>query len=334
MNPKNIFITGATGFVGRHLVPHLLKNGYQLTLAMREIAACPTDWHDDGAIRLVKTGNLETSPNLSDALAGASTVIHLAGLAHVHGSGGGEAEAEFIRANVQATEKLAAAATESKVSTFIHLSSLFAITDNASQAIINDETDLMPSTAYGRSKRMAEPYVRTLSASGVFPISLRPPLVIGADAAGNWGALQRLAATGLPLPFASVRNRRSMIGVGSLVRAISHLCSRRWPLDKAGSYCIADQGAVSLPEIVTELRKGMGMPPRLIPFPPSIFRTLAKLAGQERRAGGMLGNLVVDPSRFRKAFDFQETQGLGASIRESGEFYRRSHNHEVAETEK
>ena len=322
---NEILITGASGFLGRHLVASLLSEGRSMTLAVRNLDACPSAWRDTESIKLVETGEIENASNLGDAMSGVSVVVHLAGLAHVHGSDRSEGEREFMRANVEATEKLIKAANENRdLKSFIHLSSLAAVTANASSVVVNDHTCDEPATAYGRSKLASEKAVLALQEKGIFSVCLRPPLVIGFDAKGNWGALQRLAATGLPLPFGSVRSRRSMIGVDTLVNAIVHLCSREWAAEKSGSYCVADEGAISLPEIVTELRKGMGMPARLLPFPPSVFHAIGGLMGQQRRVRGLLGDLLVDATRFRQTFDFYDVPDVHESVRESGRLYRRS----------
>ena len=134
---------------------------------------------------------------------------------------------------------------------------------------------------------------------------------------------QRLAATGLPLPFASVRNRRSLIGIRTLVEALDRLCTGRWPPDKSGNYCLADAESLSLPAIVTELRRGMGLPPRLFPCPPGVLKVLAAAANRQQMAAGLLGDLRVDAGRFQATFDFTPTQDLAASIAQSGMCYRR-----------
>lgn len=309
-----ILVTGATGFVGRHLVAHLLSRQRPLTLAVRAAGACPPAWREDARIRIVETGPLESAGNLAEALADASTVVHLAGLAHAPHLD----DDAFMAANARATERLAAAAAASGVRAFVVLSSLAAVTENEADAVVDDATDAPADTAYGRSKRLAEGHALALTANGAFVACLRPPLIVGADAPGNWAALRRLAATGLPLPFSSVRNRRSLVGVGLLVRALAHLCEHQWPAEKSGCYCLAETEPLSLPAIVSELRAGMGMPPRLFPFPPAIIRTAALLAGRGRLAAGLLGDLEVDSSRFRRTFGFDEASDLRAVIRESG----------------
>lgn len=321
MKSDDILITGATGFVGRNLVPALLRDGRTLVLAVRDTENVVEAWRHDQRIRIVATGPIESATNLPETLAGVSTVVHLAGLAHVRHSETNDDP--FVAANANATERLAQAAAECGVASFIHMSSVFAVTDNASPVTIHDETDFMPSTSYGRSKRMAEKHVLALAAAGMFGISLRPTLIIGVDAGGNWRALQRLAASGLPLPFASVRNRRSLVAVDSVVKVIAHLCARHWPHESSGSYNLADRGAISLPQIVTNLRSGMGMPPRLIPFPPSLIRSMAALLRQQGRVNGLLGNLEVDARRFAETFGFEEFPDVHESVRNIGSQYSR-----------
>lgn len=322
MANDRILITGATGFVGRHLVPHLRSKSRDVILAVRSLEGCPTGWKTGDRVRLVETGPIETFPGFDDALAGVATVIHLAGLAHVTAAGGRQDDAPFMAANATATARLVDAAARAGVRTFINLSSLAAITGNASRAVVDDDTDVPPLTAYGRSKRSAEASVLALRDKGVFAVSLRPPLIVGPDARGNWGALQRLAATGLPLPFASVRNARSMVGVQTVVEAICHLCDQTPPVETGGNYALADPEALSLPEIVTELRAGMGRPARLVAFPPQLLYGAAALLGQRPRAAGLLGTLKVDSRRFRSTFAFAGTQGIRDAIRSSGKAYR------------
>lgn len=175
-----LLITGATGFVGRHLVPHLLSMGRYLTLAVRTAEACPKSWRDDPRIRIVATGPIERTINLDRAFAGASGVIHLAGLAHVRHTS--PSVDPFVAANATATERLASAAARHGVGTFIHISSLAAITRNASFSVVDDTTSDIAPTPYGRSKLAAEKHVLALGRKGIFAVSLRPPLVVGADA--------------------------------------------------------------------------------------------------------------------------------------------------------
>lgn len=319
MSSGRILVTGATGFIGRSLVSQWLDRR-PLTVVVRNPEEADKLWRGRGDVRIVATGPIESSTSLEDAFSGISSVVHLAGLAHVDAAEGDVSR--FMRANSDATEKLVQMSARQGVGAFVHVSSLASVVGNASAEVVDDNTRHPALTPYGVSKRLAEDYVAKLPKMGIFSVSLRPPLVVGAGAKGNWNALQRLAATGLPLPFAGVRNRRSLVSVGTVIEAISHLCSRPWPIEAAGDYCLADVGTLSLPEIVTLLRQGMALPPRLVPFPPAVLAAAARAVKQERRAAGLLGDLEVDASRFRETFGFTGSEGIREAIVASGQMYK------------
>ena len=325
MAANRIFISGASGFVGRNLVSRLLKSGQFLTVGVQSAQSSDPRWRQNTMIRIVETGPLESAVNLSEALADATVVVHLAGLAHVTRVPEGKSEAAaFTAANDEATARLAKSAVQAgSVHTFIHLSSIASVAENAVDHLVDDNEPANPRTFYGMSKRSAELQLLQLVDSGVFAISLRPPLIIGADARGNWAALQKLAWSGMPLPFATTRNRRSLISIDTLTEAIMHLARGNWPVQQSGSYNIADEGALSLAELVTELRLGMQLPARLLPFPPSLLYGAASLLKQKRRAAGLLGNLEVDGSRFNAMFSFEASHPLRYSVRKCGLVYRK-----------
>ena len=210
-----ILITGATGFVGRHVVAALLGGGRDLRLLVRDPAKVPGAWR--GRLDAVAGGDLSEAP-LETALQGIETVVHVAGL-----PGGRFAEAAFMRANAEATARLCAAARSAGARRFVFISSIMAVADNTAPEIVTDETPPAPHTAYGRSKLAAEAPVAELGRD-MLAVSLRPPLVIGADSTGNWRRLMRLAATGLPLPLGAVRAKRSYIAADSLAAAVALVC--------------------------------------------------------------------------------------------------------------
>jgi lipopolysaccharide/colanic/teichoic acid biosynthesis glycosyltransferase/nucleoside-diphosphate-sugar epimerase len=312
MAASRILVTGATGFIGGHLVARLRRDGRLLTLAVRNRDACRRAWLEEDGIRIVETGAIESATNLDTAFSDVTSVAHLAGMAL--STAGEDQEAALRGANVVATKRLVDAAVEHGIEKFIHLSSLFAVTDGVAADVIDDDTRNMPSSIYGRSKRQSEEFVRELPAKGVFAVSLRLPLVIGPDAKGNWAALQKLAATGVPLPFGSIRNRRSIISVDSSVDVIAHLLKHPCPVAASGNYFIAD-GAASTADMVTELRRGMGRTPRLVPVPPVLLSAAATLLGQQRRVSSLLGSCEVDDRRFRRTFGYRRPFDVGQAIR-------------------
>lgn len=314
MSKKRILITGATGFIGRHIVPRLRRDGHALTLAVRKASTCPTAWHHDQEIRLVETGPIESSTNLDTTFAETAVVIHLAGL--VQATNDGNEDEEFDFANTVATQKLVDAATDHRVEAFINLSSLSTISDGVTPDILNDDVQGKPSSAYGRSKQKAEESVAQLSSKGIFSVSLRLPLVFGTDAKGKWAILQKLAATSMPLPFGCIKNRRSIISAESAADVIAHLCTRRWPVSSSGVYIVSD-GAVSTADMVIELRRGMGLPPRLLPIPVAFLSMTATILRQQQRVASLFGNCEVDDTRFRRRFEYLASTDVRLAIRQS-----------------
>lgn len=318
MTEDRILVTGATGFVGRHLVTHLLREKKKLLLVLRNTSACPAEWLQHTQIEIAEIPDLTTAPLLFRLASQAHTIIHIAGLAHVAPQDRSHDADRFMQANARLTAALTDAALEAGIKTFIHMSSLASITGNATSEIIDDRTNHEPVTAYGRSKRAAESQVRRLREAGIFAVSLRPPLIIGAKAKGNWASLQALAASGIPLPFAAIDNRRSFVSIETLTEAISTLCNGHWSPSLSDEYCIADPGPISLPEIIRTLRGGMGKPARQFSCPATVFRLLGAATRRQPQMAALTGNLVVDATRFLKTFGFTPTLPLDRAIHRSG----------------
>lgn len=316
---KRLLVTGSTGFIGRHLLPLLLDEGFDLVLPVRDVQRCPQLFRDHPGIQIIRADQLERQEPLDEALRRTSGIIHLAGLAHVADPKDAKA---FENTNARMTAHLVQCAGRADgISLFVHMSSLAAVTDNVSTSTIDDMTVPRPATDYGISKLQAEAHAATLTSRGVCAISLRPPLVVGFDAKGNWASLQKLGASGVPLPFAGIRNRRSMVSVQTVTQAITHLCRSRPPAEKSGNYCVADPETLSLREILIELRAGLGMSPRLWPFPAFAFAALGHAMRRRRLVASLIDDLVVDPSRFYSTFEFRPSIPLREAIRRSGADY-------------
>lgn len=284
-----IAITGAGGFVGRHLAVHLAAEGRKLNLAVRTA----TSWPIAGDVRFVAVGDIGAETDWTAALEDCEAIVHLA--AKVPGSGAEDRAFEAV--NDQGTARLVAQA--GNVRLLVLLSSVFAVTGRATTGPVNEDCHADPATPYGRSKLAAE---RQVASFGGHSIVLRPPLVYGAGVRGNWRLLEWLAATGLPLPFGSVNNRRSLICIHNLVDAVAHLLSLRADGRISGTFMVADNEAVSLSQILRWLRAGMGVPERLWPMPKIVLETALLAMGRGAMAQSLLGDLEVDAARFRATF--------------------------------
>jgi UDP-glucose 4-epimerase len=223
-------------------------------------------------------------------LAGVDSVVHLAGLAQVASSAD---SADYDRVNHIATADLAASCARAGVRRLVLLSSVRAQCGIAAAQVLRESDEPQPSEAYGRSKLMAEAAVR--ACGGAWTI-LRPVMVYGPGAKGNLAGLMRVCALPLPLPFARLANRRSILGLENLVTAIAFVlgeeaCARE-------TYLVADPKPLTLAEIVAALRCGAGRRPHLFPVPPAVLEASLRLIGRADVWERLGGALAVDPGKL------------------------------------
>jgi UDP-glucose 4-epimerase len=280
-----ILVTGATGFIGRHVVPALAAQGF----AVRATLGRPADiaaLHTDVVPFIV--GDLAHEVDWRPSLHGADAVVHLAGLAHTSGI----REAAYDRVNRWASVRLAEAARAAGAR-FVFVSSVRAQSGPTAADILTEDAAPAPTDAYGRSKLAAE---REIAALGAAHVILRPTLVYGEGVGGNMRSLMRLAALPIPLPFGAVHNARSLLAIENLTSAISLALSSEAVL--GGTFLVADASPVSLAEMVTFLRKGRGRGPGLIPVPPVLIGGAVKLIGRGALWDRLSGNLAVSTTRL------------------------------------
>ncbi|WP_024586627.1 NAD-dependent epimerase/dehydratase family protein [Aliihoeflea sp. 2WW] len=305
---KRIVITGASGVIGTALLDNLRETGDAITAASRREAHFPP------GVRHVKVGEVGAETDWRDALEGQDALVHLAALlpspAH--------SPDDFDRVNAAGTARIVEQAERYGIKTIIFLSSIAVVTANANSVAVDDITPPNPANAYGRSKLRAEEAVMRFASIGRTGICLRPPLVYGAQSRGNWRAMMTLAASGLPLPFGAVDNRRTMISVGNLVGAIRHCLENASP-ERSGAYAVADRESVSLAQMFRDLREGMGRRPLLVPVPAPLLAVPLRLAGKGQIADSLFGDLEVDSSRFRDAFAWSPPESARDAIRRSGQ---------------
>jgi nucleoside-diphosphate-sugar epimerase len=259
-----VVVTGASGFIGRCLDTALSRAGHEVLAVDLRTASVPA----------------------GDA------VVHLAAIAHRRAS----AE-EIERVNVGLARQVGQAAAAHGAA-LVFLSSV-KVHGEASQAPFTEASPLAPGDAYGRSKARAEEALRAIP--GLRLAVLRPPLVYGPGVKANFLALMAALARGIPLPLASVKNRRSLVYVGNLADAILHCIGR------TGTFLVSDGESRSTPQLCRSLGEALGRPARLFAFPPALLP--ARLAG----------SLEVDDSGIRKALSWRAPysmeEGLGATAR-------------------
>jgi nucleoside-diphosphate-sugar epimerase len=224
------------------------------------------------------------------SMEGADAVVHLANIAHARAP-----EAELQRVNVEGTLARAREAAEAGARRFLYLSSSLAV----------DADD-----RYGRSKLAAEQGLASMR--GIDVVILRPPLVYGPRVKANFLALMRAVARGMPLPLASVENRRSIVYVGNLVDAIL-LCLEA-PGAAGRTLGVTDGEPVSIPTLCRGIGKALGRPARLFAFPPGLLELAPPLRKLTR-------SLVVDDSVLRGELGWRPPYTIDEGLRETARWY-------------
>src|SRR5437868_1293358 len=205
--PSTFFLTGATGFLGRSVVPRLRRDGHVLRTLVRDAGRTPAG--TDGV-----TGALERTAEWAVALQGCDTVVHLAARVHVMREGSADPLRSFREVNRDATLRLAEEAGRAGVRRFVFVSSIKVNGGSTVDRPFRADDPAAPADPYGVSKWEAEQGLRELAArTGLEVVIIRPPLVHGPGAGGNLRRLLALIDRGIPLPLGAISNRRTMVGV-------------------------------------------------------------------------------------------------------------------------
>ena len=275
-------LTGATGFIGQHLLRELPKRGYRLRVLLRRPTAVPT-WTSSAVI-----GDLARPQNMSSALAGVDAVIHSAGLAQAMS---GVPEDDYRVINTEATIGLARAARRAGAKRFVFLSSIRAQCGPTADTVLTEAIEPRPTDAYGKSKLAAE---RGLAELDIDWVSLRATLVYGPGVRGNMAQLMRLARSPFPLPLGSLRARRSLLAVENLLAAIEVVLATPGTLRRP--FIVADPQALTVAEMIAAMRHALGRRPNVFPLPATLLELLLRTAGREYIYERLSGSLVADPS--------------------------------------
>lgn len=296
-----VLLTGASGFIGRHVAAHLEQEAIPVTSVRREVGP-QTDWRD-----LVE---------------GIECVIHLAAAAHDRAQRherAGDYEA-LRRVNALGTERLARAAAGAGVARFIFLSTIGVSGDETRGAPLTEDSPAAPRSLYAASKWEAEQRLEALAgATGLAVTVLRPTLVYGPGNPGNLLRLLRAVERGWPLPLASVDNRRHLTYVGNLVSALAAVLARS---DAAGRFVVCDGEALSTAQLVRCLARGLGRPARLFPLPVAVLRGIGKLMGADPFVRRLAGSLEADCGKLRRVLGWQPPFAPGAALTETAAAYR------------
>ena len=301
-----VLVTGASGFLGKHMIRALAASSWAVRAAARDPTAIP----EAAGVERVALPDLARNADCAPLVDGATHILHLAGIAHAPGH---LPEDVYNRINRDVVGELAGAA-RGCVERFVLMSTVRAQAGLAADHVITEADPPLPTDIYGQSKLEAE---QLLGRSGVAFSVLRPAVVYGRGVKGNIASLATLAQTPMPLPFGGLDNRRSLLAIDNLASAIELALTS---LKAEGEmFLVADTEPISVAGLVTAMREGLGRPPHLLRVPTGAVKRLMATFGKEREWERLSGNFVIDAAKLRaigwdpriKTYD-----GIAAMMRE------------------
>ncbi|MBT2970277.1 MAG: hypothetical protein B6D72_14095 [gamma proteobacterium symbiont of Ctena orbiculata] len=304
-----VLVTGANGFVGKHLCRYLPTKGYAVRAAQR---VCQPD---SNLAEQVAIGDIDGTTDWSGALVGVDTVVHLAARVHVMRESEDDPLAAFRRVNVEGTAALGRQAVAAGVRRMIYLSSIKVNGEKTHGVPFSADDDAGPEDAYGISKWEAEQALRQIALeTGLELVIIRPVVIYGAGVKGNLQRLMSLIRRGVPLPLGGIQNRRSFLSVGNLLDFLR--CAIDHPAAAGELFLLADGEDLSTPQLIRKLSKVMGCGVKLFPMPLSLLQFAGWLTGQSPVIARLTEDLQVDIAKNRDRLDWTPVVDMDQALQE------------------
>jgi nucleoside-diphosphate-sugar epimerase len=303
-----ILLTGSTGFVGGRMAEALdCLSDIELTCAVRRFGAAERG-------REVVVNGLDASTIWSGALANQQVVIHAAARTHIMKDEVSDPLAEYRKVNVEGTLNLARQAAEARVKRFVFLSSI-GVNGNVSNRPYTEDDEPSPTEHCAQSKLEAELGLREIAKETGMEVSfIRPPLIYGRNAPGNFGSLVKWVDKGLPLPLGAINNSRTLVALDNLVDLIVTVIDH--PAAANQLFLAGDGEDISTTDLLRGVGKAMGKPARLIPVPAGMLMFGASLLGKGSVAKRVLGSLQVDISKARHLLGWEPPLSVEEGLRQ------------------
>ncbi|CAH7385961.1 UDP-glucose 4-epimerase [Vibrio chagasii] len=292
-----IAISGASGFIGSQLMSQISD-------------AIPIyRGNEASSLNAIFVNKIDGNTDWSGKLKNINAIIHLAGVAHSKKL----SFTEFEDVNFHGTLNLARSSYHAGVKRFVYVSTIGVLGANSLSAPFATESKTSPHDDYSFVKLKTETeLIKFSKETGLELVIIRPPLVYGAGAPGNFGALTQLIAKVPLLPFGLVKNKRDFISVLNLAHLLS-LCATH-PKAAGNIFLASDSETVSIKEFTNAMAKGLGKKVYQLPIPLWLMRIAGKLLGKSAMIEQLVGNLQVDSSDLRKVLGWTPPYTMGESM--------------------
>lgn len=304
-------ITGVNGFIGRHLARELVSNGYEVIGTGRDAE------NKNNLDHYSLMGSIDANTDWAPTLKNVNAVVHLAARAHVVRDKAKEPLEEFRKVNVEGTLRLARQSEQAGVRRFLFISSI-GVHGNTSQEPFRFDDVVSPSEAYAISKWEAEKKLFEFCKKNTMEIVvIRPPLVYGAQAPGNFRRLLSALRNGVPLPFGSIHNQRTLVSIENLINLIRRCIEHPAAANKI--FLAGDREDISTTQLLLRLGDALGHPARLLPVPVKWLELAGGMVGKRGVIQKICGNLQVNIDNTCEILDWMPPYSLDESFRKIAE---------------
>lgn len=312
---SKILVTGATGFVGKHLVSALIALGHEVRCAVSQ----NIDWLDTEQVLVNK---LECNPDWSQALCGVEVVIHLAARVHIMKEKSDSVLDDYYKINSLATKNLAEEAVKHQVKRFIFLSSIKVNGEwTLSDRPFTEECIPATEDPYGKSKLYAEQYLQEISQTSEMQIVIiRPPLIYGPGVKANFYKMMHLVKKRIPLPFAKVSNKRNMVYIDNLISALCVVISH--PKAANQTYLVADDEVLSLSQLLRMIGKEMDIQVKLIPVPVPLMNVVFNFLRLSNLGIRLFGSLEVSNHKIKSQLKWHPPVTAAKGLKETVKWFQ------------
>lgn len=299
---KKICITGANGFIGKSLSKALISSNNSIKALVRRI---DSSFINSLKIEYIQIQDISLDINLKEYLVGCDCIVHCAGKAHTMKDK--DNLVAYQSANVLGTKNLAEQAVVAGVKRFIFLSSVKVNGESTNNfddtKIFRSDDKPNPLDNYAVSKFEAENALWEIaSKTNLEVVIVRLPLVYGKNAQGNLRRLIKLINSKIPLPFADIKNKRSLIGIDNLVdvlvRCIDH------PNAAGKTFLVSDGEDLSISELIKIIASGMNRSVKLFWLPIALLKFFGFILMRQSQIDRLIGSLQIDNSYVRETLNW------------------------------